>query len=411
VAPLSNTFGQIWKTRFAWALALVVAINAFLSALQPAARVNAASLPSTHTWEWWRTQSYEQLKTPPDVVLMGSSLMMIPISFLDADYLHKELDAVHHYRSVYFENSLAKAGTGQDLTCFNFAIPGGMVSDDYMIVRALMHEEKRPKLIVIGLTLRDFIESHVSCAASTSTFRYFRHFFDIDDIADLAMPEIWQRFDYWQGKVLYMLGQRLDMQVLFGDEIKKIARSALGDSTGKAPLEAPVLTANLARNLKSEAEEGDFPLKPGQVWPYEDNSAEYKKRFSNPSKKLFAAEAVFLDKTLALMAKDDTRVLIVNMPLTAANMALMPAGYYQRYMDTLHSTCANYQCSILDLNDGKSFALSDFRDTAHMNSSGGKKLLDAIVGKVRSDERMPIAFRKDAAAAETHAIAGHGGPL
>jgi hypothetical protein len=411
VGILPNILGQIWKTRFAWALALVVAINALLSIVHPAARVNAASLPSAHSWEWWRTQSYTKLQAPPDVVLIGSSLMMIPVSFLDADYLNKELDAVHHYRSIYFEHSLAKAGAAGDLTSFNFALPGGMVSDDYMIVRALMHAEKRPKLIVIGLTLRDFIESHVPCAASTTTFRYFRHFFNIDDIADLAMPEFWQRFDYWQGKFVYMLGQRLDMQVLFGDEMKRIALKVFGPANGIAPLETPVLTANVAHNLKTEAEEGDYPLKPGQVWPYEDNSAEYKKRFSHPSNKLFAAEASFLDKTLSLTNEDGTRVLIVNMPLTAANMALMPPGYYQKYMDTLHATCARYQCSTLDLNDDKTFALSDFRDTAHMNSAGGKKLLDAIVSKVVVDTRMPLAFRKDAASTERHAIAGRAGSL
>ena len=312
---------------------------------------------------------------------------MIPVSVLDADYLHKDLDAVYHDHSVYLERALATAG--KSATCFNFAIPGGMISDDYMIMRALLNGEHRPKLIVLGVTLRDFIESHVPCAASTTSFKYFKHFFNVDDIAELAMPEFWQRLDYWQSKVVYMVGQRLDLQVAFNQAMQSACDIALGQPKVVKSATPVELSANVAHNLKQEAEPGDFVLHAGQIYPYEDNSAEYKKRFSNPSKKLFNTEAAFLKKFLADANANGVKVMLVNMPLTPTNMSLMPQGYYNDYLLTVKGQAAQYNCPLVDLNDGTTFSIADFRDTAHMNASGGKKLLDAVVNAVKSDT--PIA--------------------
>ncbi len=334
----------------------------------------------------------------PDVVLLGSSLMMIPVSVLDADYLHKDLDAVYHDHSVYLENALSAAQPGKH-SCFNFAIPGGMVSDDYMIMRALLNGEHRPKVIVLGLTLRDFIESHVPCPAATTSFKYFKHFFNIDDIAELAMPEFWQRLDYWQSKLVYMVGQRLDLQVAFNQGVKTACDNLLGaaaETRSAVPVE---LTSNVAHNLKSEAEPGDFVLHAGQIYPYEDNSGEYKKRFSNPSKKLFNTESLFLSRLLADARKNGVQVLLVNMPLTPANMGLMPAGYYSQYLTTVKEQARAFGSPLIDLNNGTAFSISDFRDTAHMNASGGKKLLDAIVATVKADDKIASALAVAAAPA------------
>jgi hypothetical protein len=95
------------------------------------------------------------------------------------------------------------------------------------------------------------------------------------------------------------------------------------------------------------------------------------------------------------MAKQDgIKVLIVNMPLTKTNMALMPEGYYQEYLQVLQTTNDRYHCQLLDLNNDKSFETADFRDTAHMNASGGRKLIDRIVDRI-SEQPMRTALKKE----------------
>jgi hypothetical protein len=377
-----KALGSFAGTKFGCALALVLVLNGILSCAFPSMRVSASDLPSAHTWEWWRTRSFLKHEKSPDVVLLGSSLMMIPVSLLDADYLNKDLDAVYHDHSVYLENALSSGTTAP--SCFNFAIPGGMISDDYMISRALFRDKHRPKVIVLGLTLRDFIESHVTCAAVTPSFKYFKHFFDIDDIAELSMPEIWQRLDFWQSKFVFMVGERLDLQVAFAQKLQSVCNILLGlGAPVKSPsLEPTTLAANLAHNLKTEAEPGDFMLRANQIYPYEDNSNEYRKRFNNPSQKLFNAEASFLHRFLAEAHEQNVKVLLVNMPLTQTNMGLMPPGLYAKYFAIAQSEAKQQNADFLDLNNGTKFGVTDFRDTAHMNSSGGRKLLDAVAASI-----------------------------
>jgi hypothetical protein len=393
------------QTRFGCALLFVLLLNVCFSAAFPALKVKAAELPSSHCWEWWRARSFLKQDPAPDVVLLGSSLMMIPVSVLDADYLHKDLDAVYHDHSVYMEQALAR--TGKNSTCFNFAIPGGMISDDYMVERALLLDDvKRTKLIVLGITLRDFLESHVPCAASTNSFKYFRHYFDVDDIVELAMPEFWQRFDYWQSKLVYMVGRRLDLQVAYEQTLASICNKLLGAPTAKVENVADrQLTFNVAHNLKTEAEPGDFVLHAGQIYPYEDNSSEYRKRFSSPSRKLFNTEVEFFKRILVQAQNHNVRVLLVNMPLTPANMGLMPPGFYAEYLNIARAQASQFACPFLDLNDGHRFDVSDFRDTAHMNSGGGKKLLDAVVAAIDKEPTLAAALtaRDIGAASSAHA--------
>lgn len=393
--------------RFVAAGAAFSLLNLALSLCNPLVHIDPSSLPHTHTWEWWRTQSFVKYKQAPNIVLLGSSLIMIPVSVLDADYLGKDLDAVQHDRSVYMENQLARLLPPGQPVCFNLALPGAMISDQYMIVRSLMNNSHHPDLIVVGVTLRDFIESHVYYPACTSTFSYFRHFGPIDDIVDLSMPECWQKIDFYCSKYIYLLNRRLDLQALYQRYVEQCLESALAMSGIKSQLHVMNAVAvaglqsqqriespsNLARSLKDEVEVGDFILPARKVYPYVDNSNEYRKRFSHPNAKLFQTEFIFLQNLLALAKTNGSSVLIVNMPLTKENMALTPGHYYDLYRQDLVNCALQSGCPLLDLNDGKTFSISDFRDTAHMNAAGGKKLIDAIVHKITSDPALTRALR------------------
>jgi hypothetical protein len=83
------------------------------------------------------------------------------------------------------------------------------------------------------------------------------------------------------------------------------------------------------------------------------------------------------------------------MPLTPVNMTLMPVGYYDRYLQTVKNAIEQYGCAYLNLNDGQKFTSADFRDTAHMNADGGKKLIDAMVAQIKGDQDESVALAKD----------------
>jgi lysophospholipase L1-like esterase len=143
----------------------------------------------------------------------------------------------------------------------------------------------------------------------------------------------------------------------------------------------------------SKAEARAFVIKPHDPWLYENNADEYRKRFAGGNDELFKCQTQFLDRFLSLAQRQGIRVVIVNMPLTDANMSLMPPGSYARYSAVVQQACATYGADLLDLNQGGSgFTTQDFKDTAHMNAEGGKKFLDKIAQRLAASARLRLAL-------------------
>jgi hypothetical protein len=369
---------NIWFSPLVLALAILLTVNGYLLYTKPLAKIDPEALPAARTWVWWATKEYLSAQPPPSVVLLGSSLVMHSISRLDADYLNKDLDYVHHHRSQYLEDTLTKT-MGTKSTCFNFALPGGMMSDDYIVARALFSDKRKPKVVVLGLSLRDFIDNGVHCAGATPAFRYLKRFTNTDDLAELAMPQIWQRIDYWLGKYVYLWGKKLELQVWLGQMTDKMLGPIAAKTSVPSKLGNLDLERNLPVNLRSEVEEGMFIVKAHQSYSFDDNSTEYKKRYRSANPSLFKIQTEFLRMLLQYCNNNGIKVIVVNMPITSQNVGLMPAGSYSKYLQALQEASQQAHCKFLDLHTIGKFTNSDFYDTSHMNSSGGKKLADALV--------------------------------
>ncbi len=384
---------------------MLLLVDALLVISNPFGKVDPTRLPSPHSWEWWRTQSYLSAPRAPDVVLLGSSLVMIPTPMLDADYLNRPFDCVHHDHSIYMEDRLSEligpeksananaAEHGSSIfSCINLGLPGGMISDDYMVARYLLDGNRKPKVVVLGITLRDFIEHHVQYPATSHPYRYFSQFMDVADIVDIAMPQVWQRADYLWGRYFVLWGKRLQMQAIAEEMSKRTIAPIQSSQVAVNPVTDAERNKTLAAKLKEIAEEGEFVMEPHKLTLFEDNTNEYRSRFRGDKSELFNSESQFLAKLLKLLRDRDMEVLVVNMPLMPANMAVMPAGMYDKYMTVARDLVAENNCKFLDLNDPSKFVISDFRDTAHMNGNGGKKFLDSVDLAIAQDQGLRSAL-------------------
>lgn len=361
------------------ALILFAGINVALSFIKPNLQVEPTELPVRLSWEWWRTKSYLSEKRAPDVVVMGSSLMMIPTSLIDADYLNKNIDAVKHPHSVFLERKLQDAGAPQNISCFNFALPGAMISDQYFTAHSLFSGERAPKVILLGLTLRDFIDSGVDSATSTPTYQFFRHFEKTDDVSHLLTVTPQAAVEAFYNNINYLSDKRLELQTYFSKPINRAGNSVLAGipvSDFDAKNSEEKGDGNILGN--STVAEGNFILPPHQVIPWKDNTREYKKRFASANEKLFNNQVAFLDKLLADAKANRIKVVVANMPLTEKNMSLMPTGMYEKYMEAMGRRAARGDFSLIDLNSQWVFHDSDFQDTAHLNAAGGAKFMDLV---------------------------------
>jgi hypothetical protein len=369
------------QSPIAIAFVLILLANFALLCWQPFARVDPRLMPATHTWTWWAVQEYFNAKPTPPVVLIGSSLFMHSVSREDADFLNQDLDYVRHHRSMYLEHLLkSKYGADKYAASFNFSLPGDLISDDYMIVRTILKGDRLPRYIVMGLSLRDFIDNAVNCPGTTPPFRYLKRFTDIDDIVNLALPKIWQQMEYRFGQIFYLWQRKLDLQVLAEEWVKQVIRPTMQNNTAPSLLNNLDYRHHVPANLHSEVEEGMAIVKAHQPVVYDPNFADYRRRCGKPNLEMFNNQAEFLKKMLRICKERGVSVLVLNMPVTPENLALMPPGSYERYLDTVKTCTLAEGYRFEDLNGDKRFVHTDFYDTAHMNSSGGKKLLEAIVG-------------------------------
>jgi hypothetical protein len=100
------------------------------------------------------------------------------------------------------------------------------------------------------------------------------------------------------------------------------------------------------------------------------------------NEKKWPVEVDCLKQIVAYCANKKVPLIIVNMPLTQRNLNILPAAFKQEYDKTIKSICSpkagDTNLVYLDLRNDKRFVLTDFRDTVHMRSTGGKKLADML---------------------------------
>lgn len=379
--------GRQGATEYAtlFGIVLFFVFNFVLLLWQPLSKVKPESLPSAHTWTYWASKEFLSQAHHSDVVICGSSVMMHPIARVEAEHSNKNVDYVLNHQSSYLADTLESSLDLKDLHCFSFALPGSMVSDDYMVVRSLLLGKNKPEVIVLGLTLRDFIDSGVTCPGATPPFRYLKRFTDIDDFVDLAMPQIWQRFDYFLGKFVYFNGKKMDLQTLLSDDAKRALEPIFKKYFADCRLVEMDPSRNTPANLRGEMEPGMMIVGPHEQARYDDNTAEYRKRYKRNDPKMFEIQSKFLERLLSEAAKNAVPVVMVNVPVTEQNHRLMPAGAYEKYLSRVRELATKYGVDFIDPSDKVKFEQADFYDSVHMNADGGRKLLDQFAAAICAD--------------------------
>ncbi|HEY9712800.1 MAG TPA: D-alanyl-lipoteichoic acid biosynthesis protein DltD [Chroococcales cyanobacterium] len=360
------------------ALLLLVAVDLAARLSYPYWSYDRYNSPN-RSWVWWASNDFRKLDRAPDIVLLGSSLMMAAVHGGDATYTNVAQNTTAHHHSQYFEDLLGRK-EGKQLSTFSFAIGGQMASDAYVIIRALCQGERKPQEIVFGIAPRDFMDNCLANPASTETFRYLSRISDLSDIAVGARTSLWDLIDYGMGKISFIYGHRLDLLYLE----QKLAKQAVQTLTGYKDLENVHTTFHIRQLALIDYPEDTGPnevfTEPfnGKNDPYKDNLAEYASRYRQFNRKLFNQQVDYLDKLLAVCKDRQIKVTLVNMPITQDNVNLMPAGLYKNYLDTVAQTSTKYGARLLDLNDPRLFTKQCFADSVHLNGYGGMRFFEVL---------------------------------
>lgn len=333
-----------------------------------------------HSWSAWAIEDFFSLNhVRPQLVFMGSSLMLVPLGGVDAQHLNKQVDASQHHKSCYFEERL-RQNLGFIVPTFNFALPGEMPSDAYLITRFLLKEDKRPDAIVYGVGPRDFMDSLLPSPEATDPYQWLSRFGDTKDVITRLVPAFWPSINYQCGQICYLYGRKNDL-CMSAERLHQQMVSGLLP-TPESTFDIWSRRSILPDYRPLEIVKGECWFRPVSYTPkanFDDNLEEYRRRYSgNLNWETFLGQLNFFSDTISLARKRGIRVIVMAMPITEVNRKLLGDFKWNLYRQNIKVVAKAKGATFIDFENSGHFSNDDFMDTVHLNPAGGKKLLDLL---------------------------------
>lgn len=308
-------------------------------------------------------KDFNALESKPDIVLLGSSLIMYPFWSMDFARHNDIGDLFHHHRSLTLEEELTR--DGKRPTVFSWAIFGQMASDSFIYANEFLKGDKKPELLIWGIAPRDFNDAELSSPMNTISFQRLVTLSNFNDYGELYLPTFQDKAEFLFSKSVFLYGRRWQIQ----KEINKGANKV-------------VYIANPAKDPNRKpgfVKEGDgFKFTGGREEIWEHSTLEYSRRYKNATLDKLRIQLGFMKRLLNLCKQRGIKVLIVNMPLTQTNRDLMPDGFYSDYRNEVAKITKEESALYADYGSDPDFKDGDFWDTAHMSHQAGFKLLDKL---------------------------------
>lgn len=345
----------------------------------------------TKTWSYWVAKGYMEQEHAPDVVVFGSSQMGSAIACADAQLTSKVVDTATHKELVSLETELSHQLGNKPVSVFNAAIPGCMVSDVDLISKVLFHESGlKPKVVVIGVAPRDFLDNTLPSPTGTEPWHFFAQFVPVAERPAAAFTDFFTAMD-WQInqhtlRELYPLAQ-----AWLGTENAN-EPEAETDTKGKDKKNDTPLAAVLG--TLGEVKAGQW-LVPANIPPmWKDNTPEYKNRFKDSRHPIYTTERKFFNDFLARMQKENIKVVAVGMPSLPMNRALLPDKFWARFHNDVATACRDHGAVYVPMYDDPSYEVADYLDTVHLDASGGQKLFAKVAAAMAAQNDVKVALEQ-----------------
>ncbi|HNB22238.1 MAG TPA: hypothetical protein PKZ32_07470 [Candidatus Melainabacteria bacterium] len=383
----------ILRSKFFISVALFAAVSSLL-AMTKLGNIAPSDFP-IKTWTGWAVEDFlSDRQGRPQFVFMGSSLVLVPVAGVDADYLKRPIDGSHHHNSQYFEDQFKRL-SGMKVKTFNFGLPGEMPSDAYLITKFLLKGEKRPDVIVYGVGPRDFMDSLLPSPAATDPYQYLSRFGDVTSHRHLIAPEWDQRLNFELAQLVYPYGHKYDMSV----STERAITAAINEWLPKPKTDKPFTIQDRRtlfpyyKQMEITSNEAFFRPTTPETRTFDNaNLNEYKKRYARLNWRTYCHQMKFLADLMNSARERGTQVILISMPITDINRDLLEKGTWDAYKKSLRVLAQSKDATFIDLGDSKQFATNDFMDTVHLHSGGGMKLLDIVAERAAKDRRVMSAL-------------------
>ncbi len=331
----------------------------------------------------WKYQQLVSRAQAPDMLIIGSSVIMCPIYYWDCASHKAEFNAfkamsdklnintMQTYNQANFWSSELSKYAGRHVDIYNMTIAACMVSDADLVTSRVIRTNKRPSVIVYGIFARDFSDNLIPPLGTTPVFKAVG---DWRDALTLA-PEI--ASDTIQELLIYSVCSyyrvRNNFEALIADATAKYLHHPRTLAEG-TQMEANSQKVQAAALPGATAADSSITAKGSQA---EARLAlmtrDYYNRYNPPDKHRFQQEMRRFEHLLKECKQSGIKLIIVNMPLSTRGRAVIPDTTYYDYLSKVTSTCAEAGAQFVDLQKDHSYPDDDFIDIVHLNQNGAEK--------------------------------------
>lgn len=370
----------------------LAAVDAWLILAHPLANLPIAGLDRGEAYSALR--SYARETSPPDVVLLGSSVVTAPVMQSEAIALGQPFPRMTYRRSTVLERDLGR-DLGSEPRVFCLASGGQMVSDAYLVAREMLQVQRPPVAIVYGIAPRDFQDNLLMGIDCTEVFQALAHLDDASTLLNSPKLTFDRKMAIVMSRMWALWRYRADLRTYITLRIKKTMEATL----------PYVVFDKLGPDGKIKPQrKGQYPEEARgtlKAWPNvalehltpEQTKNEYFLRYNPMTPDMVATEKDYLDRLLSLCNQKGVPILLVNMPLSAENMSLMPKGLYAQYLDTVKQACSKYDIDFVDMNSKPWNDSTNFVDTVHLLPSTSAGFLSALSEEI-ARSRIAVAVKK-----------------
>jgi hypothetical protein len=316
----------------------------------------------------------------PRMVVAGSSLVIFPHVLTDG-YFEKVSVPVtdpveyadfltNYVEMAYFKKLYAQTSPGDVLlpsaSIVDLGVPSLMLSDCDLLFEKLQRNDTLPDTVILLLAPRDFMDNTVATDRNLFLHEINGRITPKELFSSSNVPEFFEQVhksmnygvNAWC-KQFRTGGQKVALAV------KKLGRKPRKETFTGGPTREEALH--------------HFYFGDGKL----SDLGVYKKRYSPADHDRIKEQLAALGKLLDRLKNRSVKTVVVSMPLTPENIALIDKEARQEILDGMRSACNARSIAFLTADDLGSYANSDFVDSVHLNATGGDKFFRHLASAIK----------------------------
>ncbi len=316
-----------------------------------------------------KVSNFNSSSMQPDILVLGSSLSLTPAMRADNGESPDELSGVerklrvHDYAKADYFRAQLKEKVGKEVSIFNLSLPAAMISDDYVVLRSALMSGKRPQVVVLAVSPRDFVSNVRQKHKDEYIYRALGVYDDVD-------------------------GNVINNSSLGRSSVTALntARRTLFLLQSKAKTESVAMLDALP--VYQYAKPPDKEKKKHGKNEEKICTDIYRAHYNPPNLALLNEQSSYFKRILSLGETYGFQTIVVDMPLRSDNLPMMNPAFLAQYRASLHDIANQHSAKLVELSADKIYSDNFFFDIAHLNGDGGRLFFRELAGIVSGDSKI-----------------------